>query len=369
MQKTKLHELSALGQSIWLDYISRPLIETGKLQGLIDKGLRGMTSNPTIFNQAISHSKDYDEKIIQLHEKGRSDFEIYDDLTILDVQDAADIFRPVYEQTQGLDGFVSLEINPKLARKTSESIEEGKRLFAKVNRPNVMIKVPSTEAGFPVIEELLASGIPVNVTLIFSFDQYLKTAAAYKKGIDRLIFKGAPQVQSVASVFVSRIDAAIDKMLQERITVSQDTKARAQLESLKGKAAVANCKVIFEEFNNRCSCNPTQIQRVLWASTGTKNPDYSDIKYVTELMSSPTVNTLPEKTLDAVLDHGIAALGLKGTLQEADDLLNQLNQHFGINVNSVCDTLLEEGVAAFEKSFDELLTAIQNKVRQLLTSA
>src|SRR3989338_1668997 len=249
MAKTKLHQLSTLGQSIWLDYISRSLLESGKLKNWIDKGLRGMTSNPTIFDQAISQSTDYDEKITELRQQGRTPFEIYDALTIFDIQQATDFFKPVFVETQGLDGYVSLEINPKLAHQTRESIDEGKRLFKAVNRPNLMIKVPATEEGFPVVEELLAGGINVNVTLIFSLEHYRKTARAFLKGLERFSKQGGDisKVRSVASVFVSRVDTSVDKMLEERISQESDAGKKKKLSSLMGKAAVANSRIIFEE--------------------------------------------------------------------------------------------------------------------------
>ena len=374
MPQTKLNELADFGQSMWLDYISRPLLESGKLKELIATGLRGMTSNPTIFNQSISLTKDYDEKIIQLHEKGKSTFEIYDDLTIRDVQQAADFFKPVYEKTNGLDGYVSLEINPKLAMNSAASIQEGKRLFQKTARCNVLIKVPSTHAGFAVIEEFLASGIPVNVTLIFSLDQYKETVKAFLKGLNRYWESGGDlsKLQSVASVFVSRIDTTVDKLLAEKIIQTKETSTKNQLEALKGKAAVANCKLIFEQFSllsisdafKSLARNKAQIQRVLWASTGTKNPQYSDLKYVTELIATSTVNTVPQKTLEAFLDHGELKSGLLGTKNDAKEIINTLNR-FGIDLTQVCDNLLKEGVVAFEKSFDELLNSIEAKIAEL----
>ena len=374
MKPTKLHQLADFGQSMWLDYISRPLLESGRLKELIDAGLRGMTSNPTIFNQAISLSKDYDEKIIQLHEKNKSTFEIYDDLTIRDVQQAADFFKPVHEQTHGLDGYVSLEINPKLAMNVEASIQEGKRLFQKTARVNVMIKVPSTHAGFPVIEELLAKGIPVNVTLIFSLEQYKETTKAFLKGLNRYWESGGDlsKIQSVASVFVSRIDTTVDKSLDEKTAHSAETSTRNKLESLKGKAAVANCKLIFEQWKTMANSDPfkslarnkANVQRVLWASTGTKNPNYSDLKYVTELIAPPTVNTVPQKTLEAFLDHGEIKEGLSGTRNDAQETINALN-HLGIDLSQVCEHLLKEGVVAFEKSFEELLNSIETKVARL----
>lgn len=369
-----MHELGDFGQSLWLDYISRPLLETGKLKQLITQGLRGMTSNPTIFHQAISQSQDYDEKIIKLKESGKTAFEIYDDLTIADVQEAADQFFPVYQSTGGLDGYVSLEINPKLANQIEEQAEEGKRLFKKVARANVMIKVPSTPAGLPVAEELLGNGIPVNVTLIFSPPQYVNTIEAFLKGLERLAKKGGDlsKVRSVASIFVSRIDTAVDKLLDEKIAKTNDSTEKKKLESLKGQAAVANSRVIFEEFKTRFGSSRFKAlagkgaheQRVLWASTGTKNPQYSDLKYVTELISRPTVNTMPEKTMMVFLDHGVIQEALRGNVKEAFEVFEALAA-VGIDRKQVCAKLLSEGVAAFEKSFEELLVSIEQKANRL----
>ncbi len=373
MSKPILNQLADFGQSIWLDYISRPLIETGKLKGLIDQGLRGMTSNPSIFNQAIGSSQDYDDKITQLKRQGKSTFEIYDELTIKDIQDATDIFKQVYDKTKGLDGYVSLEINPLLANKIEEQMLEGIRLYKKVSRPNVMIKVPSTDQGFPVIEELIAQGINVNVTLIFSLRQYEKTAEAYLKGLKRLSAKTADlsKVRSVASVFVSRIDTTIDKMLDDKIAAEKDSVKKNKLAALKGKAAIANSRLIFErskelfageEFTKLHGAN---VQRVLWGSTGTKNPAYSDIKYVTELIASPTVNTIPEPTLNAFLDHGKVSDAFQYfSATDAQNIISALKAN-GINVDDVCATLLKDGCVAFDKAFEALLTSIEKKAEQL----
>lgn len=362
MAKTTVMELSELGQSIWMDSISRSMIETGELQEMIDKGVMGMTSNPTIFDQAISTGTDYDEKIRELHGSGKSTFEVYDELTVKDIQDAADLFKPVYEKTDGLDGYVSLEINPKLAAMTAKTIQEGKRLHSKVNRPNVMFKVPATDEGFEAIEELLAEGINVNITLIFSLQQYIKTAQSFLKGMKRFLDKGGDlsRMASVASVFVSRVDTAIDKML--------DGMGTEKAGSLKGKAAVSNSKLIFKKYQEIFSGSDFQelkdkgarVQRVLWGSTGTKDPSYSDIKYVTELIGNPTVNTVPRKTYDAFLDHGIVKESLSHDVKSAEEAIAALSES-GISVDAVCEKLLADGVVSFEKSFDSLLSTIEKK--------
>ncbi len=363
MPKTKLHELANLGQSLWLDNMSRALITSGQLKGLIDQGLRGQTSNPTIFKQAISSSSDYDQKILELTEAGRSTFEIYDELTIKDVQDAADLFRGVYEQTKSLDGYVSLEINPQLGNELEAQFKEGLRLWKKLNRPNVMIKVPATKNGLEVFERLIAQGVNVNVTLVFSAEQYSQVAWAYMKGLGRLIEKGkdVSKVRSVASIFVSRIDTAIDKWLDEH-----------NKKDLRGQAAVANSQIIYHKFQQLFTSSdfkPLQAkgahaQRVLWASTGTKDPQYSDIKYVTELIAQDTVNTLPDKTLQAVLDHGIVQRALPGDVSGAQNIINRLREA-DIDVGIVCNKLLQEGLGAFEKSFGELINSIEEKSKKL----
>ena len=372
MDKTKILQLYEFGQSVWLDYISRSLIEKGRLKEMIDLGLKGMTSNPTIFDKSISSSNDYDKKIQNLFSSGKSTFEIYDDLTIDDIQDAADLFMPVYKETQRLDGYVSLEINPELAFKTHETIEEGKRLYQKVNRPNVMFKVPSTEEGFQAVEELVASGINVNVTLLFSLQQYSKTAHAYIRGIKRLVEENgdASKVRSVASVFVSRIDTACDKLLDKLI--EKEGQKKEKLTQLKGKAAGADSALIYEEFSKIFSTDEfkqlkdkgVNIQRVLWGSTSTKNPTYSDVKYVTELIAKDTVNTMPQVTLEAFLNHGSVKEALTADGYDARKLINEL-QGAGIDINSVCAKLLQAGVVAFEKSFESLLNSIEKKAAQL----
>jgi len=336
MAKTKIEELAEFGQSIWLDSISRSMITTGSLKEMIGSGLRGMTSNPTIFDKAISSGNDYDQTIKELHAQGKTTFEIYDDLTVRDVQDAADLFKAVYENSDGLDGYVSLEVSPKLAFQTEETINEAKRLHKKVNRANVMFKVPATEAGFPAVEELLSGGINVNITLIFSLEQYINTAHAYLKGMKRLLDRGGDisTLASVASIFVSRVDTAVDTLLDEKISGEQNKDRKDRLSSLRGKAAVANSRLIFRKYQELFSGKEYlqlkekggSVQRVLWGSTGTKNPDYSDIKYVTELMGSPTVNTLPQQTLEAFVDHGIIEESLTRHRDENEDVVRALKE-------------------------------------------
>ncbi len=378
MPQDIMHKLSAIGQSLWIDNISRSMITSGRLKSLIDQGLRGQTSNPTIFKQAISTSNDYDAKIAQLAEAGKSTFEIYDELTIKDVQDAADLFRGVYDATKGLDGYVSLEINPQLGNESEAQLNEGLRLWKKLARPNVMIKVPATKNGMGVVEGLIAKGVNVNTTLIFSAEQYQQVAWAYLKGLTRLAAQGGDvsQVHSVASVFVSRIDASVDKWLDEEMAKTIDMKRKPMLASLRGRAAVANCEVVFHKFQKTfesvefktLTFKGANVQRVLWASTGTKDPQYNDIKYVTELIANPSVNTLPEKTLDAVLDHGVAKIAIPGDVAKAQRTIEEM-RNLGIDVSIVCNKLLEEGLTSFEKSFEELTMSINEKSRKLVNRA
>jgi transaldolase len=363
--KTTIEQLGELRQSIWFDYISRSLLRSGRLNELIRLGVTGMTSNPTIFDQAINSGNEYDEQIGELKKVGKSVFEIYDAITIRDIQAAADIFKPIYERTKGLDGYVSLEINPQLAYQTQETIEEGKRLAKKVNCPNVMFKVPATDAGYEAITTLLAEGINVNVTLIFSLEQYKKTVAAYLAGIKGLLRnKGdARIVRSVASVFVSRIDTAVDALLDK-------LPATKNAASLKGKAATANVNMIYCAYAHIFAGNEFKelekrgatIQRVLWGSTGTKNPAYSDIKYVAELIGRDTVNTVPEKTLEAFLDHGVVKETCLADDDAAQEVIDDLKK-LGIDINDICAQLLTDGVIAFEKSFLSLLAAIEKKAK------
>lgn len=374
MAKTTLQRLNESGQSVWIDYISRSLLDTGRLQELIDRGVRGLTSNPSIFDKAISKSSDYDQSIKVLKTGNPTVFEIYDEITVKDIQDAADLFRPIYEETGGQDGYVSLEIDPRLADDTEGTIVEGKRLYAKVRRPNLMLKVPATKEGFPAIAALLQRGVNVNATLIFSLEQYLNTATAYMNGIEGLLARGGniDQVHSVASVFVSRVDTMVDESVDRLFDASSDGNELDRLKRLRGAAAVANAVIIYDKYlqvfaSNRFETLRKQggnVQRVLWGSTSTKNPAYSDIKYVAELIGKGTVNTIPQKTLEAFLDHGEVSEALPGDLEHARAIIEALAD-YGIDINVVCGRLQEDGVVAFQNSFSSLLGAIEDKVARL----
>jgi transaldolase len=359
----KLDELFSIGQSVWLDYISRPLLTSGELEFLIKDGVRGMTSNPTIFDKAISGSSDYDEDIKEVLNKKLTTEQIYEHLAFKDIIKAADIMRVVYDLTNGLDGYVSIEVSPELAYDTEQTIQNAKRIFTAIGRPNIMIKIPATEEGLPAIAEVLASGINVNVTLIFGIDNYRKVANAFIDGLEKLQQSGGDvsKISSVASFFVSRVDTSVDKLLSELGN-----------EDLQGKIAVANSKIAFDVSNEIFSSQRWQelaeqgakVQRLLWASTGTKNPKYSDVLYVDYLIGPNTVNTLPPSTLQAFLHHGIIKETLSSGLDEAKANFSKLKL-LGIDLDKITATLQDEGVKAFSDSFKSLLKNLEQKVEKL----
>jgi transaldolase len=366
---SKLIELGKMGQSIWLDYIQRSMITSGKLKQHVEMGLRGVTSNPAIFEKAIAGSKDYDDDLKQLLKDDPSIEQIYESLAIKDIVLAADTLRGVYDSTAGKDGYVSLEVNPELAYETEKTIDEAKRLFETVGRPNVMIKVPATAAGLPAITELIGSGVNVNVTLIFGLENYKAVAAAYQTGLEALdntgpaVEGGHPidKVASVASFFVSRVDTAVDNEL-EAIGNSE----------LAGKIAIANSKLAYAEYKNilqqprwqKLAVKGAHAQRVLWASTSTKNPAYPDNLYVDELIGPDTVNTLPPSTLESFMDHGRVAETLTRGLPEAQHQVAELAD-LGIDLDAVTRKLQEDGVVAFARPFRQLLESISEKCKLL----
>jgi transaldolase len=365
---TKLEQLADIGQAVWLDFIRRSLIASGELGTLVQEGLRGMTSNPTIFEKAIAGSDDYDDDIRRLVSGGCTVAEIYEALAFDDIRAAADVLRPVYERTAGTDGYVSLEVNPALAHDTDGTIAEARRLFASLERPNVMIKVPATPAGMPAIETLIGEGINVNVTLIFSLDHYRAVTGAYLSGLEKLSAAGGDlfRVASVASFFVSRIDTAVDRALD----AVQAGAGKAG--SLKGKIAIASAKAAYGMFHEifagaRWEALATQgarYQRPLWASTSTKNPAYPDTLYVDNLIGPNTVNTLPPATLEAFRDHGTVALTLETGLDEPGQQFAHLAE-LGVDLDAITEKLQEDGVAAFANSFESLMVGIEAKSRQL----
>ncbi len=349
------------GQSIWLDYISRQLIDSGMLDKLVKEGLRGMTSNPTIFQKAVAGSADYDDDIRAGIECNWNPEETFEHLAVADIQRAADALLPVYNESKRTDGFVSLEVSPKLAYDTDKTIAEAKRLWEKVNRPNLMIKVPGTQEGLPAIRKLLGNGLNINVTLIFSLRQYKEVLETYLLALeDRIARKqDVSFIASVASFFVSRVDTAADKQLNQ--------KGHSELE---GKAAIANACVAYRHFLDvtkaarwkAVAAAGAQVQRPLWASTSTKNPQYSDVLYVHELVAEHTVNTLPQDTLEAWKDHGLPSAMLLENLKTADATLEKIH-NAGIDLNQITEDLIEDGVKKFIDSYEQLLEAIRTKIQ------
>ncbi len=373
---TSLAALQALGTSVWLDDISRQMLHAGELTRLIEEDrLQGMTSNPSIFQKAISHGAEYDADVQLMVGEGDGVDAIYQALTVADIQAALDAFRPVYDRTDGYDGFVSLEVSPYLSNNTAGSIAEGKKLWGLLGRPNAMIKVPGTPEGLPAIEELLYSGINVNVTLLFSTEAYEAVAKTYIKALKRRVDAGLPvdRIASVASFFISRIDTEADKRIEAKIKETTDPAARAKLENLLGKVAIANGKnayAIFEDLFHgpafaALKAKGAKPQRVLWASVGTKNPKYPDTLYTAGLIGPETVSTMPRAAFDAFKDHGQAAPTLSQGRDEASALIGSL-AGLGIDINSVTDKLLADGVKVFQDSFDELYAAIKEKQAKIL---
>jgi transaldolase len=369
MNKNPLLVLESLGQSIWLDYLQRGALDNGQLKHWIDEdGASGLTSNPSIFEKAIAGSHDYDKSIHGMAMGGKSIQEIYQTLTVEDIQRAADLFHPVYERQDGADGFVSLEVSPKLAHDTAGTIAEARQLWSAVNRSNLFIKVPATREGLPAIKHLIGEGINVNITLLFGLPRYREVAEAYLSGLEELAASGRPisRVASVASFFLSRIDVLIDPMLGKLSTGAGSPAAIAK--GLQGKIAIASAKAayqIHQEIFNRerfliLAQKGARTQRLLWASTGTKNPDYSDVMYIEPLIGRETINTLPVETLEAYRDHGLPALRLGEGLPEANRVLESLRQT-GIDLDAMTQRLEDEGVAKFIKAYDQLMAVLNEK--------
>ena len=365
MSKSRLHQLSELGQSVWIDFLSREMLRSGKLARLMEEdAVVGITSNPTIFQKAISEGDAYDEQIRACLEQTDDPREIFWRLAEKDVGDACDVLRPVWDEGHGRDGYVSIEVDPNLAGDTEGTIVEARRLHAEIDRPNLHVKIPATKQGLPAIEEMIASGKNINVTLIFSLQRYEEVAEAYTRGLERLVDSGGDpsRVASVASFFVSRVDTETDKRLD----------AIGGHDELKGRLAIANAKLAYQRYKKLFSgerwaplaAKGATSQRCLWASTSTKNPAYRDVMYVEELIGPDTVNTMPEETIRAFQDHGEVALTLEQGIDEAERLFGQLAEA-GIDYEDVVRVLEEEGVQKFADSFAELLDGISAKRGQL----
>jgi transaldolase len=368
MAKTPLEQLAEHGQSVWIDFLSREFVEGGDLQGLIDQGVNGVTSNPTIFQSAIADGDAYDDQLREILKEETEPKEVFLQLATRDIRGACDLLKQVHDDGSGRDGWVSLEVDPNLAHDTQRTIEEAKRLHALIERKNLLVKIPATKEGLPAIEESIASGIPINVTLIFSLDRHREVAEAYVRGLERLVESGGDPgtVASVASFFVSRVDTEADKRLDEL----------GGHDELKGKLAVANAKLAYQTYKEIFSGDRWEaladkgasVQRCLWASTSTKNPDYPDTIYVEELVGPETVNTMPRELVEAVLDHGdIRGNTIEEDLDGARKLFEDLKAA-GVDYDDVSETLEREGVEKFAKSFKDLFSDVESKRDQLVAA-
>jgi transaldolase len=372
MSDNPLLLLNTLGQSVWLDYLSREIMDSGKLKRFMEEDrLSGVTSNPSIFQKAISGSSDYDESLKALLGKGITDEkELFLNIAFEDVARAADIMWPVYESTDGNDGFISLEVSPDLAYNTDATIDEAKRLFSTLGKKNIMIKVPATKEGLPAIEHLIAEGLNINVTLLFSVKRYEEVAEAYIRGLEKRLSEDKPvhEINSVASFFVSRVDTLTDNLLEEKLTFAASDGEKNNIKDMFGQAAVANAKLAYKKYEDVFLCGRfpslkekgAKLQRLLWGSTGTKNPDYSDVKYVEEIIAQNTVNTLPETTINAFRDHGKAAVTIHNNREESEKLFDNLAS-LGVDIEQVAEQLEKEGVKLFSEAFFSLLKEIADK--------
>jgi transaldolase len=367
--RSAMRALLGLGQSVWLDYLRRGMTRSGELAAMVAHGLRGMTSNPTIFEHAIAGSTDYDDALTEFGGSRTTDREVFEALAIQDVQEAAEVLRPVYEETDGADGFVSIEVSPELARDTEGSIAEARRLWRAADRPNVMIKIPGTREGWPAIERCLREGININITLLFSVEHYRAVADAYLRALEARVADGHPvdRVASVASLFVSRVDTEVDKRLEAK---------GGALAFLRGRVAIANARLVYAAFLDitraarwkALEARGAKVQRPLWASTGTKKPAYSDVLYVESLIGPSTISSVPPDTLRLFEDHGVVERTLPGDVDGAQRAMRALESG-GIDFADVNRTLEEEGIEKFARSFDKLLGVIGEKRRALAANA
>jgi transaldolase len=383
MASNHLLEIKDYGQSIWMDHLTRNLIESGELQQMIEtQGLRGLTSNPAIFESAIANNQIYDADIEAGIKAGKSVSEIFESLIFDDIRHACDLFFKIYEESGGLDGYVSIEVSPHLALDTEGTIEEALRFYHAIERENVMIKIPGTKEGIPAVEKIIAEGINVNVTLLFSVDSYENAAWAYIRGLEQRLAKNQPidKIASVASFFLSRIDTKIDLYIDEKLKeIGTETLGEeARLNQVKGKVAIANAKIAYQKYQEIIASDRwkklaeagANVQRLLWASTSTKNPDYSDVMYVDELIGKDTVNTLPFNTIQACADHcNPQSDRIETKIEEAHQLLESLQaSDINIDLDQVMDELLAEGIDKFIQPFDSLMQSLDNKMKQLSPS-
>ena len=377
MTTNHLLEIENLGQSIWMDNLSRNIIESGELTSMIaEKGIRGITSNPAIFEKAIAGNAIYDADIEAGISAGKSVMEIYESLVFKDIRDACDIFMPVYKQTDGLDGYISIEVPPTIAKDTKSTISEAIRYYKAIGRENLMIKIPGTTEGLPAVTRVISEGINVNITLLFSIESYVNTAWAYIEGLEARAAKGEDisNIASVASFFLSRIDSNIDGTIDSKLKNVADETAKAKLEAVKGKVAIANAKIAYQEYKKiiqgdrwkALSSKGAKVQRLLWASTSTKNPTYSDVMYVDELIGPSTVNTLPPQTIDACADHCHVDNRVETKIEAAKEVIESLKDpEVNINIDQVMEQLLAEGIDKFIKPFTSLINSLEEKVKKL----
>lgn len=380
MTNNPLLKIKDYGQSIWMDNLNRTLIESGELKEMIkNRGLRGLTSNPAIFEKAIAGNEIYDADIEAGAKAGKSVQEIYESLILEDIRNACDIFRPIYDESGGLDGYVSIEVSPKLGRDTQGTIEEARRFYRALDRKNVMIKIPGTPEGFPAVEQAISEGINVNITLLFAMDSYTEAAWAYIRGLEARVAAGQPidTIASVASFFLSRIDTKVDDRIDQRLKNigTEDLNKEARLNEIKGKVAIANAKIAYQKYQEIIESDRwkalakkgANVQRLLWASTSTKNPEYRDVMYIEELVGPDTVNTLPPATIEACADHcELDPDSIETNVEQAYRLIESLQDpDIDIDLDEVMSELLEEGIEKFTQPFESLMRSLENKIKQL----
>ncbi|MBH8552018.1 transaldolase [Nostocaceae cyanobacterium CENA357] len=378
MTTNHLLEINQYGQSIWMDNLSRDIIQSGELKDLVEnQGISGITSNPAIFEKAIANNVIYDADIEAGIRAGLPIYKIYESLVFADIRNACDILRPVYEASNRLDGYVSMEVPPTIAHDTQATINEARRYFQEIGRENLMIKIPGTEAGLPAVEQVIAEGMNVNITLLFSVQSYINTAWAYIRGLEKRVAQGQDisKIASVASFFLSRIDSNIDAKIDAKLKKGvDDINLEAKLRAVKGKVAIANAKIAYQEYEKIIASDRWQalaakgakVQRLLWASTSTKDPNYSDVMYVDQLIGPDTVNTLPPATIKACADHCDVANRVKTNVEEAYQLIESLKDpDINIDIDVVMEELLVEGIDKFIKPFESLMNSLENKVKLL----
>jgi len=378
MATNHLLEIKQCGQSIWMDNLSRDIIQSGELKNLVEnQGISGITSNPAIFEKAIAGNAIYDADIEKGIRAGLPTYKIYESLIFADIRNACDLLRPVYEASNKLDGYVSIEVPPTIAHDTQATINEARRYFQEIGRENLMIKIPGTESGLPAVEQVIADGINVNITLLFSVQSYINTAWAYIRGLEKRLAEGKDisNIASVASFFLSRIDSNIDAKIDAKLAKGvDDISQEAKLRAVKGKVAIANAKIAYQEYKKIIASEQWQVlaakgakvQRLLWASTSTKDPNYSDVMYVDELIGPDTVNTLPPATIKACADHCDVANRVETNVEEAYQLIENLKDpDINIHIDVVMDELLVEGIDKFVQPFQSLMNSLEEKVKLL----